>query len=311
MFLYDSELMCVITYKDKSTRQLQVFYSYLMNGFLSDLYERDLNKWKWVDVFFLDSNNKYGRLINTPRINKLVGKTLHRTDFNIAVKNNIIIKCTVHLKSEPENPRIYRIRKTTLLQKFISRLYDLFGDDWSYFEMDKYGIVENNSYRKKHPYLTPMGLQNRELRTIKKDKNSNKTEKVYLIYFQDKGFFKVGHTYQDYIKRILIYFAPRSDNEKKNYLDSNICLKRSCIIHTDNSLFNNFSLEKELLKEFSDIRIVNQKKTEFFKIQDYSKIEDYVRNISEKRGYLITKIDQLKLNQELSKLAKKIKYIKK
>lgn len=297
-FVYDSELKCKILYKDNSSRIVEIKYSFLMTNFLKELYNTDLNDWKWVDVYFLNKGNKYGRLVNNKETKLKTNKKLTKKDFTISVVKNSYINCTVYLKSEPHNPRKYKIRKTTLCEKFISKLYNLFGDDWEYFEMKQYGIVLNNAYRKQYPYLTPMGLQIRENNIRKIEKSQEiKTEKVYLMYFQNKNIFKIGHTYQNTPSRIFNYTVARSDYEKENYENAQICFSKSFFIETEKELECSSSFEKEILNKFSNQRIIKKKKTEYFEKQHYTNVVDFIKSISNERGYIIRKINNLEIEK--------------
>lgn len=265
---FDSDIKCILYLKDEKTKEFNIKWSFLTNGFLSSIYNEFDSDWLYLDAFY-ESGNPCGRLTNSQAIEKLKDSELKKSDFESLVADNFLIDCEVYLKSEPENPRFFTITKEDLLNKFVTELYDLYGSDWKFFvtyfndsQELAYGTIVNDSNRRRNQRLTYSGLKQRRFAINKekwKGKSNLQNEIFYILTFKNKDFIKIGHTFRRFEYRLYNYLFPYSDKEISFYLDTSIDFENSFIVETNKKMieiktFKTTSLESEVIDKFSEYR---------------------------------------------------------
>ena len=284
---YDSEIFCKIYIKGKALAVERTFtWSFLMNGLVKVLYEEFGDQWTHCEPFFADTMNMaYGYLLNSSELKDKINKKLAPQDFDRIIKYNHRIKCQVFFSSE-EAPTIYLIDKKSLIETFVKGLYDLYGNDWIYFDTFfedtgnvAYGTIWNDSTLRRKQYLTPCGLRQRHRNHLKASYKATQFETFYLLYFTNPALIKIGRTFQIIEKRLYNYIFPSSIFELKLYAESHIDFTKSFIAETDISREEfqaglRTSFEKQYKKSLrkrsvKNILVGKQRRLEIFNTDDY------------------------------------------
>lgn len=292
--MWDSEIICFVYLKDiKEPIRLEIMWSYLMNDLLEHLYNVYGNNWIKAEPFFADKMNiAYGQLNNNENTKKLIGKTLKKNHFEVVLKDNPLIDVVLYLKSDPYNPSRYTITKKELLESFVEYIYSSHAEDWKYFDTYfndtgeiAYGTFQNDSYRRKNPFITQSGLYQRRISICKeflKEEKQERNEIFYLLKFENQDFIKIGRTFRKFEYRLYNYLYPSSLNENK-YNELNIDFINSYVLITNinyDSFKNNerVSFEKKIAKNFKEYRVSNNR--EILKVEATSKILEEMRKES-------------------------------
>ncbi len=301
---FDCDINCVIYFKKKKRKIMQLKWSYLMTKFIAYLYDEYGDEWIYFEAFFDDTGNPYGKIHNTSETLDLKNKELKKTDFDSIVVDNFKITCELFLKSTPDCPQYFTITKEHLLNNFIREISNLYGTDWKYFNTFfedsgevAYGAIENTYYLRKKNKLTASSLKDRRFNINRKkweEELSQKPEIFYVLKFTDSDFIKIGHTYREIEYRLYNYIFPNSSNEKKIYLNKNIDFEKSFIVNTnltkekiDDKLVQ--SLESTIKKEFKEYRFENEKYGKSSEILDNEclpKIIEFLKSKKQKLKYL-------------------------
>lgn len=292
---FDSDMDCIIYLKDRKKKMI-VKWSYLKTKLIDELYNEYGNKWDYFEVYYSDTGNPYGKIYNTKKVLNQRFKELKKTDFDSIVIYDFLIICELFLKSDPENPRLYKVTKEELLNKFVIEMNNLHGKDWVFFNTFfhdtgdvAYGSIKNDINLRKNNKLTWNGLKLRRYRVNKeKWKNElNKREEIfYVLKFTNADFIKIGHTFRDIEYRLYNYIFAKSIKEKKLYSNKIIDFKSSFfikanIIKQDVDSKLKESLESIVKKEFKGYRFEDKKygeSNEILKEDSYSKIQEYFVN---------------------------------
>lgn len=230
--------------------------------------------WKRVVIMFEASEKPYLKLDNNELTYSLIDQKLVRKDFDSCVTDNYQLVCIVHFK-DSDNVEAYEIDKEFLLNNFVAKLYSSYDDQWSYFETffgdsdrPAFGDYWNSAELRRYPRITPQSLKSR-LQSQHKSKwkkvKQQAFEKVYVLYFKDAPFFKVGHTYQDFERRLHGYMFPVSELTKA-IAGYEIDFQKSLIITT--------SLQKPIGTRFCKVKIASleRKILQAFSVSKYRNV---------------------------------------
>lgn len=228
--------------------------------------------WTKLQIKYPGRETPFLKLDNSPETVRLSEKILVRTDFNSCVPDNYSVTCIVYFKNDLDRSEAYEISKEDLLNTFVVRLHNMFGKDWDYFdtfysdsEKPAFGSYVNSEKLRKIPRITPASLKSRREAASRKFWRAKKElslETVYVLSFKGAPFIKIGHTYQDFERRIYGYIFPGTD-KARSIAQYDIDFENSLILNTtagrtDKSLINSSkgkTIENLLLGEFKGYKL--------------------------------------------------------
>ena len=267
----DANVKCTVFFKDRrQSSEMLIQWTFLMNGLVKYLYENFGDEWEYCEPFWADTlKNAYGRIINTEETRSKIDIKLVPNDFDLIILDNCNIQCELWLKSQ-DRPNIYRITKKELLQTFVREMYDLHGNDWSYFETFfedsgdyAYGPFWNDKHRRENQYVTFQQLKGSRYKLNREKWRREKLEQVerfYILSFIDGEFIKIGHTFRNIEHRLYNYLFLGAIAELNFYKNKVIDFENSYLLTTDITLFETrqkkrFSFERKSKIKFKTYRL--------------------------------------------------------
>lgn len=276
LHLFENDLVDIEIKTNKNeTFEFTYPLGYVAKKMLNELYLEYPNwseikaKWnKWGTPIGLLKNNEFAKTLKDRIINK--------NDWIYYCEEDHKLIAYVYFKNNAKHIEL-KIKKSDLVNNFISRLNSLFGNNWTKFDTffldtgnPAYTFFENTYHRRKNPRIPPSTLAAYILsNALNKEKAS---KYFYLLYFQNLPFFKIGYT-SNFKFRLYNFLYPNSIYEKELYEGNIINFSKSFVIKTDDAR----PLEKSLkshLKEY--IYKNNLKSKEVFQIKALNRVDKLI-----------------------------------
>ena len=278
----DQSIKIEAEFKNKSKETFTYNLKFVTHELLKYLYKKRPD-WVSIKAWWNNSGSSIGVIYNNEKSYELKNKIIGKHDWIYFCDDDKDMLAIVYFKKS-DLKIDFQIKKSDLVNNFVSCLYARFGNEWDKFDVFfsdtgniAYADFKNTQHRKNNPRISPSTLYHS---FIKLKKESFTTSNYfYCIYFTNKPFFKIGYT-TNFRFRLFNYLYPTGDQEK-NFADGIIDFEKSLVIkHKKASKIESKIKKKYRESIYKNSELTSQNFREIIDKEDFDKVSNYLKSKS-------------------------------